>query len=411
MTQPDTGKIRDLRPAVLGVSLGLMMLFQVLGQGSPESIQASSLVILVIAFVIVISYKPTNSISQPAILLVGVLCVILIAGAVRSSALLGSTVLIRAGAVVLFLLLGLIYARRRDHAILERAFPVYALTLALVLVYVLIDNDRQFARLRGHLHPNLWGFVAATAAAGLLFLKASIAVRTIVIGFVLYMIAFEFQARGAFVMASLTVLAFGSWYIFSAVRKQKAALPYLTAFVMAAVALILAVFVFADLILIDLLQIHSTSRGLESGLTGRTEVWGMFLTFFAQEPLWGHGFDMSRFFAANYFGAYVAGEIASSHNSYLTILFDFGVSGIAIYTVLLILAFVGALRGQHRNLIPFLAIYLLMGVTESRPLNVGNSSGILFALVLPYYLARPLLSEALEKGRASGYGRVSPRSV
>lgn len=397
MSPRETITRSDIRPTILGVSLGLMMLFQVFGQGSQASIQLSSLLMLVIAFAIAISYRPTNKVSQVGVLLVGALCAILFFGALRSSYTLGTSVLIRAVAVCIVLLLGLIYAQRREHEILERALPIYALTLVLVLVYVLIDNDRLFARLRGHLHPNLWGFLTATAVAGLMFLRVSIAVRCALIGFTIYMLAFQFQTRGAFLMSTLTVLVFGSWYIFGAVRRQRAALPYLSALVISVTVLIFALFLFADKILIDVLQIDSATRGTDSGLTGRTEIWNLFLALFAEEPLWGHGFDMSRFFAAEYFGAYVAGDIASSHNSYLTILFDFGIIGIAIYVSFLISVFLGIFRGARRELVPFLAIYLLMGITESRPLNIGNPSGILFVLILPYFLSSPVRLYSLYK--------------
>lgn len=377
----------DYRPAILGFSLSFMMFLQVLGQGSPSFIQASSLSLLIVGFLIAISYPVTNKLNTVVVALIVSLGFMIVIGAFRAAEYLGNSVFLRAAGVLLFLSLGLLLARRKEHFLFERAFPIYAVTFVGVLIYVLIDNDRHWDRLRGHLHSNLWAFVAATAVVGIMAARTSAFIRAALIGFVLYMIAIQFQARGPLIWAVLTILLFSLTSSLRRMRSSNYPLLYLSGYIFVFVLGALAFLFAVDFIFFDILQIDSATRGIGSGFTGRGAIWMEYLALVADNPIFGHGFDMSRYVAEFQLAGYVAGDISSAHNSYLTILYDHGLIGFLVYSALLIMMLLGAIRSGRGQLTPFIVAFILIGLTESRPLNVGNPSGLLFVLLIPYCAA------------------------
>lgn len=370
----------DWRPTFVGVMMAFMMLLQLLGEGAGVFIEASSAMALIVLGLVTLSYPRTNSLPVLFLILMGAFFLLLIWSAVLASGSLGTGVFQRVIAVIMFLSLGIIFAMRSDQEILEKALPIYSFSLVFVLIWVLIDNDRLFARLSGHLHPNLWGFVVSASAVGLLFVPIHWAFRAFAIAFVLYLLAFEFQTRGALIWSTFGIVSFGSLLVYKKMTSGRQNwLGFAVFFNLVAAVLILFFFSF-EWIFFDVLQANSATRGIDSGLTGRTEMWAFFLSLFAERPLLGYGFDMSRFYAANY----VSDGLGSAHNSYITLLFDFGIVGFSIYFMLVVLALIGALRSRTLLPLAFISIYLLIGLTESRPLNVGNPSGIFFAIFIPY---------------------------
>jgi O-antigen ligase len=222
--------------------------------------------------------------------------------------------------------------------------------------------------------------VVSASAVGLLFVPIHWALRTFAIAFVLYLLAFEFQTRGALIWSTFGIVCFGSLLVYKRMTSGRQHwLGFAVLLNLVAAALIVLFFSF-EWIFFDVLQANSATRGIDSGLTGRIEMWAFFLSLFAERPLFGYGFDMSRFYAVNY----LSDGLGSAHNSYITLLFDFGIVGFSVYIILLIFALITALRSRTLLPLGFISIYLLIGLTESRPLNVGNPSGIFFAIFIPY---------------------------
>lgn len=372
---------------MLGSTLSLVMLIQVIGEGSSIFIQASSIFSLIVISIITFSYHPTTKLNFGLLVLIFSFALVIILGTIRATHHFGLSALLRPTGVILFLLLGLLLARRKEHHLLERAFPLYAITLAAVLVYVLIDNDRYWGRLQGHLHSNLWAFIAGTAVVGVLSARIAVLVKLALISFFLYMLAIEFNARGALIWAAFTLVFFLTAYLIRGFHFTRRPFFYFAAFAFTLSAALSALIVSLDYILYDVMAINSSTRGLTSGLTGRVDLWVEFWVLFLERPVFGHGFDMSRYIAENYLSGIVPGDTQSTHNSYLTILFDFGLVGFSIYFSLTIAMLRGILNSKRMELAPFFMVYLLSGLTESRPLNVGNPSGMLFVLLIPYCAA------------------------
>lgn len=377
----------DYRPALLGFTLSLMMLIQALGEGSSIFIQFSSIFTLVVIGLISLSYHPTTKLNLILLTLIASLALVVVLGAIRTTYYFGSSAFVRPAGVLLFLLLGILLAQRKEHYLIERALPIYSITLVVVLIYILIDNDRNWGRLRGHLHPNLWAYVAETAVVGVLSARMSVLAKAVLISFFLYMIAIEFNTRSLFIWASLTIIFFLSVYIVRDLKSTRRPLFYISSIAFAFLTIAITVIVSFDYILYDIMAINSPTRGLTSNLTGRFDLWSEFWALFLEKPVFGHGFDMSRYFAENYFSGIVPGDIYSTHNSYLTMLLDFGIIGLSIYFSIIILMVVGTIKSKRIELAPFIMVALLSGLTESRPLNVGNASALLFVLLMPYCAA------------------------
>jgi O-antigen ligase len=373
----------DYRPAILGSIFSLTMFLQVIGQGSSFSIQASSILALFAIAAITFSYPPTNKLHFIPLALIACLSLLVVLGAIQATHYFGVSAFVRSTGVLLFLSLGLLLARRKEHHLLERTFPVYAVTFVAVLIYVLIDNDRHWDRLRGHLHSNLWAYIAATTVVGIWFARIPNVVKLLLIFFCIYMIAMEFQARGSLIWATLTLMLFANYYIIKALKSTRQSNLLLAIYAFTVVLIYIVAMIGSEAILADILMIHSATRGLGTGLSGRIDIWAEFLNLFWQKPLFGHGSDVSRYIAENYLSGIVAGDISSAHNSYITILFDFGFIGFLIYVSLILLMILGVVKSKRSELAPFIMVFLLLGLTESRPLNVGNPSAFLFVLLIP----------------------------
>jgi O-antigen ligase len=180
---------------------------------------------------------------------------------------------------------------------------------------------------------------------------------------------------------------------------------------------VIAVLLVAEFLLNEVLQINSATRGIDSGLTGRIDIWYLFLNLIAERPLFGYALDMSRFYAENYFRTELGGEISSAHNSYITILFDLGLVGAIVYLTLLAMMLLGALKEKNMMFFSFILIVALAGLTESRPLNVGNSAGLLFVILIPYFAAsavfsttRSVISTRSQKSFSSSISHAHPKN-
>lgn len=373
----------DRRPAIIGVVMAFMMLLQVLYEGSPKIIQISSLIVFFVLSVIVTTYQKTNFVPFSILVLFGLLFFMLLLSNIISLNVIGISSFSRIFAIIGYLIIGLLFAARLDHYIIERALPAYAIGIALVLVYVLYDNDRIFARLSGHLHPNLWGFVVATSLPFVFLSKIRFLFKLIILAFFLYLLAFEFQSRAALSWAIFSFVVFLPVRFIGNKSSANTKLLIISLVLIAISAMVILIVVNLDFVW-AIFQIESSTRGVGSGLSGRTTLWAEAFHIFQDRLVFGHGFDSSRYYASNFFEVYVAGDIESLHNSYLTMFFDMGLIGGCLYLLIVGFALGGAFASRNIILISFFIVYLGMGLTESRPLNVGNPPGILFVVLLPY---------------------------
>ena len=131
------------------------------------------------------------------------------------------------------------------------------------------------------------------------------------------------------------------------------------------------------------------SLGKDPGLTGRVALWGLSMTWIADRPFVGHGFDA---FWSDYYGPAADFRAASgwleathAHNGFINLWLDLGAIGVLIFAV-------GAAVTYRRTLelaktsasvegiwpVSFLAFYLVYSVTETSFLSRSDLLWILY---------------------------------
>lgn len=383
--KPETTNCGRSGPMLIGVALGSMMAIQVAGKGSSTIIIASSLIALIVLYLTALSYKPETRISLSRVVFLAIFCSLVLTSAAQTALNGDVDTLVRAGALVSFILVGCMYAIRFEHRLLERAVPYLVYTFVFVLIYALIDGDRRFSRLSAHLHSNLWGYIVATIGALIAQLRTGAFVRLVIASFFIYMLAFEFQVRGALLWLFLALIASGGIKFTRQLQNNPRALISLAAASTVLLCIFFAFLALFETIAYEIFKIDSSTRGVSSGLSGRSDIWHLFLQLYTEHPLFGHGLDSSRSIAERFFGGSRDTGIASTHNSFLTILFELGLVGLLCYVILIFFSLYGVIRTRRYQFMSFMFVSLLIGLTESRPLNIGNPSGILLILLLPYY--------------------------
>ena len=365
---------------LLAIILSSMMMLQLFTEGSYQYIQMSSAIAIGSALFLLISKRSTKKINSLVLALYFVLISIILINSYRSIDTIGMSALLRGSAVIVALVCGIFIAAVQNSNLLKDTLTHMSQIFLIVLFFVLFDNDRLWTRLAGHLHPNLWGFLAASFVPGVMFLKTGIIRKIIIIFAYFYFILFEFQTRGSFIWSALVILLFTSAYLLSPRYSYSSALIRLAIIWLIVFAAFFVLSFFGYYLLFEVLDMNSSSRGIGSGLSGRTEIWASVLDKFLESPLIGHGLDSSRLFVSQYFSE----DLVSTHNTFVTVLFEFGVSGLTVYVLAIILSLWGVYKHKNFELLAFLLVYNLSGLTESRPLNVGNPSSLFFLFTLPY---------------------------
>jgi O-antigen ligase len=125
-------------------------------------------------------------------------------------------------------------------------------------------------------------------------------------------------------------------------------------------------------------MITDEHRGIDSGGSGRTELWSAAVNLWLSHPIFGVGFKGHPLMMPD-------GMLA--HNAYLGMLADVGIVGFGSYMLITGVAIYYILKRGERGLAEFplrMAIifsYILYGVLESRAFSFGNTYSILFLLV------------------------------
>lgn len=299
--------------------------------------------------------------------------------------------------LILFALLGASFAAQ-NPALLRTVLLAFSVSLCLLLLVVLVDDARVATRLSGRLHPNLWGVVAVAAMPGLCAIRNAL-LRTVLVAFVFWMLLFQFNTRGAAACAAVSVIAYLYCARFQSGGLVSLFLPRTWPGLFRLSILLALPFVLASsfgFISEGLLQLTSQTRGLGSGLSGRTQLWAALLERANESPLTGVGFRMHDQF--------VTGEgLSSAHNAYIAMLTDLGYPGLIWYVAAVLTALWITFKRREPIFFAFIAGYAVQGFTEGRALNVGNPASILFIVLVFYALA---LSD--QRQGESGYQSAAP---
>jgi O-antigen ligase len=125
-------------------------------------------------------------------------------------------------------------------------------------------------------------------------------------------------------------------------------------------------------------MITDEHRGIDSGGSGRTELWTAAVNLWLSHPIFGVGFKGHPLMMPDQMLA---------HNAYLGMLADVGVVGFGSYMLITAVAIYYILRRGDRGLreyplrVAIIFSYILYGMLESRAFSFGNTYSILFLLV------------------------------
>lgn len=233
------------------------------------------------------------------------------------------------------------------------------------------------------MHPNWWGMMSLGLAWCALAWKSAL-IRFVPLALSLYFMI-SVQSRGSSV-AFLPAFFFASGWFYPLSKKN--ILHLLTALFLGFLILIIWSILsevsllnkMTDFLINDVMRSNDPYRGVNSGLTGRTEGYQMAWEGFLQSPVFGKGFE----------------EYSFVHNGFLLTL---GESGIFTFIGMLYLFYTSirsAIKGNRWNNVGYLISYAIVLMTFPRSFNI-NMTGMLLLLVLMTEISHRYIPEKLNR--------------
>ena len=131
----------------------------------------------------------------------------------------------------------------------------------------------------------------------------------------------------------------------------------------------------------DVLLLDNPLRGVDSGFTGRTDIWGATIDLWLKSPLLGVGFRQHERFLAG----------LPAHNAYLAMLADTGLLGLVWFLALLVVSLVASWNIQdqrtRRFVMAVIVANIIIGFFDRRTINGGNPYSLLFIMCCSAALA------------------------
>jgi O-antigen ligase len=260
-----------------------------------------------------------------------------------------------------------------DRRLLRTIAILYSVPTAIWLVYIDIFGKYIWGRLAaGGLESNAWGLIAVSVGC------AAFAHRSRILGGACFAAAcltiYDASSRSSIVGLGIGTLLIGGRYLFDLRHRRP----------IGAVAVIAVLLGFAVVLspwlrdagssfLVNLFKLDDPLRGINSGSTGRDELWQAALGLWWSHPWFGVGFRMHE--------AYLPLNL-SAHNAYLAMLADTGIFGFLWYIALLLMSFFGMFRIKDPRTrhfaIAVIASYAFIGLFERRAINGANPMSLIF---------------------------------
>jgi O-antigen ligase len=140
----------------------------------------------------------------------------------------------------------------------------------------------------------------------------------------------------------------------------------------------------------DLFMFNDKYRGIESGGSGRGELWTAAIALWQAQPLFGVGFKGHILLMPDQMPA---------HNAYIAMLADMGIAGLASYLLMVspAICYIFRPRARYTPQYPqwttIILTYVLYGLFETRAFGFGNTYSIIFMLVVFNCSKRSLFDE------------------
>jgi O-antigen ligase len=288
-----------------------------------------------------------------------------------------------------------------DRLLLRSIASFYCIFATPFLVYIDLTGEMLWGRLvAGDLQPNNWGLMGLTVCVAALARRPDpFAIAGMTAGFWTIFLA---SSREHMLALAIVLVIVAVIHLRAMNRPRFVTVLATSCVALIVVAVLLDPYVLGALRYIgaDVLLLNSPNRGLDSGFTGRTEIWSATIDLWLKSPLLGVGFRQHEQFL----------EGAPAHNAYLAMLADTGLVGFVWYVVLLVRSLL-ATRGieeerTRRFVVAAIVGYIVVGFFDRRTINAGNPYGLLILMCAAYALAEQSLRKAARLAQANAAARV-----
>ena len=272
---------------------------------------------------------------------------------------------------------------------------IYCILTSALLPLILAKSDMRWGRLfPWEFQPNFVGMIALIAFVGALGVRSKIGALGLS-ALPIYAM-WIVDSRASMLMAFLAAAMTG-WI---SVRRAPPRAAAMWTIALVTLACILAAsallggpvshainYLGEDVFLVD-----DEHRGLQSGGSGRTDLWEAALDLWVENPIFGVGFKGHQQLMPD-------GMLA--HNAYLMVLADMGLCGILGYLLVVCVPFYYLFRrGNALSDYPQRAIimltYVAYGLLEPHGFGFGNPYSIIFFLVAVDTSKQPILTQAVQ---------------
>jgi O-antigen ligase len=305
--------------------------------------------------------------------------------------------------VVLILVIATLVAGCPDRRLLRSIASIYCILGGLFLLYVDLTGEMLWGRLRANdIESNVWGLVGLTVCLGAFARKPGpVAVAGFAAGGATILLANSREHMVALAVALLVIIAL---YLRDMNRSRLWAVLAGSCVTLILAALLLDPYILDAISYVnsDVLMLDSPNRGLNSGFTGRSDIWAATFDLWLKSPLLGIGFRQHEQFLP---GALPA------HNAYLAMLADTGLLGFIVYVVLQIGSLIASWGIQdqrtRRFVMTVILTYIVIGFFDRRTINAGNPFGLFFVMCCSVALVDQSLRKAAQHWRKPADGRAA----
>ena len=264
---------------------------------------------------------------------------------------------------------------------LRKTLIVISIFVNLLLPLVLVAAPVIWGRVTPLENPNYVAMMALVGFIGALSVRSIIWATALSVLPVYAMVVLESRdSLLAATIALLVAIISRAWVL----RSKKLSFYLLLAFfgsTALCASLNLAGFHILDSIgqsFADLFMVNDKYRGITSGGSGRDYLWAAAVNLWKAEPIFGVGFKGHTLLMP---------EQLPAHNSYIAMLADMGLVGLASYFLMMSPAiyfvFKPILRFVEEPLpVTIIATYILYGAFEVRAFSFGNTYSVIFMLIV-----------------------------
>ena len=282
---------------------------------------------------------------------------------------------------------GLADVWRSSRREFEKTLSWSCFALWAIMIAAIVRHGFPDERWIGGFHPNHYGNLGLTAMMALFLAEHRL---KLLAGVGAILAALMVQSRGTMLAAGVFLLVY---YIFGLRRRstfEDQIRPIMLAAVLISVGfgvilltLLLGVEDSVRRVFLEVTSLYDKTRGLGTGMVGRTEEWASAFQMIADRPLVGYGFR------AGY------ETIPRTHNAYLSLILQVGVGAAGLFVGTLVLrcaeyarnarrihAFDAPAAERYRAMSAVIFAVLVNGVFEVTLINVGFPLSLMMILVL-----------------------------